>query len=570
MGADLRLIALLLLLFFVQSAWAADAECGYDTDHNGSITLCSNGDNDRDGFTTAQGDCDDTSDQIYPGRATSTGCSANEAKDCPLSGTGTYSACSSGGWKPEGCTTPFYIATTGNNSNAGTVAAPWLNYLMFVTRFSGGAPAGARDPVAGDCFIFRTGTYSDTYTYDAATMALFIRNKDGTAGSPIQIAAFPGEVVNFDPSSAVPPIAILQSDYFRVIGVQAHDTNGVGTYTGNNGAINFAESPFGRMHGNTIYNIDGNQAGNLAGIHTNDCDDCQVTNNIIYDVYDRTNDAGAGTTENNSGIVDFNSNNLRIARNKITNTATGESNCIKKKHTNTTVTTRAEIDWNYCYKTIPDLESYALGFSGAVNLHHNKTAGLGAGNYSLSTRDFGGPANFSIDSVVEYNDFDAGINYRPSKDSSGGATTFANFVTRYNLIQDARASGNIISFCPDGTEAYYTDLVTGAKVTWNNNCYDLPNIATFPYDVFGNPSGGTTYCGVGSAGASGAAGTTFAGWAETGASETSFTYDSNGVPSACATRGRFVNFGAGGGGGGGSSSSARKGQKNGSARKGQK
>jgi hypothetical protein len=565
-GAGLVRLIALIVLFFVQSAWAVDAECGYDTDHDGTITLCTNGDNDRDGFTTAQGDCDDTNDAIYPGRATTTGCSANEAKDCPLSGSGVYSACSSGGWKPEGCTTPFYIAATGgNNSNAGTIAAPWLNYLMFVTRYSGGEPPGARNPVAGDCFIFRTGTYSDTYTYDASTMGLFIRNKDGTSGSPIQIAAFPGEVVNFDPSTAVPPIAILQSDYWRVIGVRASNTNGVGTYTGNNGAINLTEDLGSRVHGTTIFNIDGNQAGNLAGIHTNDCDDCQVTNNHIYDVYDSAADGGAGTTENNSAIVDFNSSNLRIARNKITNSATGRSNCIKKKHCNTTVTTRTEIDWNYCYQATPDLESYVIGSCGSLSLHHNKTAGTPAGNYALSTRDFGGPTNFSLASVVEYNDFDAGVNYRPSKDSAGGATTFANFVTQYNLIKDSRASGNMISFCPDGTEAYFTDLVTGAKTTWNNNCYDLPNVATFPYDVFGNPSGGTTYCGIGTAGASGAAGTTFAGWAETGSSETSFTYDSNGVPSACTDRGRFVGFAGGGG-----SASARKGQKGGSGRKGQK
>ena len=541
--------ALLLALFFLvpRLAFGADAYCGLDTDHNGSITTCSNTvrssrDDDRDGFTIAEGDCDDTNDRIYPGMATSSGCSANEAKNCPLSGTGTYTACSSGGWKPEGCTTAYYIATTGSNAASGAVGAPWLNQLNFTTYYNvGDRPATYHDPAAGECFIFRAGTYSTTYTYDASTMHVFFRAKSGTSGSPIQIVGFPGETVIFDPSTAVPPLAILQSNYWRVFGLQFSDTNGVGTYTGNNGAVNVSESTGVRVHGNLIYNIDGNQSGNLAGIHYNGTTDGQITNNTIYDVYDRTNSSGGTLSENNSGILDFNSSNLRIARNKILNSTTLKSNCIKKKHSNSNVTTRPEIDWNYCYKA-DGADGYSFGFSGSAYAHHNFCSDNNSGSYCLALRDFGGTTNFTLESVFEYNDFlSGGLNYRPSKEYTG-LTTFDNFITRYNIIVDSRSSGDFLTVCANGSNAYHTDLITGGKMTWDHNCYDLPSLATFPVNIFGNNPGSASFCGSGTSNNDGTTYSTFAGWGETGATETAPNMDSNGVPqaAACTSMGRFA------------------------------
>lgn len=548
----MRLIAL-IILFFAQSAFAADYQCGLDTDHNNTITQCTNGDNDRDGFTTAQGDCDDTNPAIYPGRSTATGCSANEAKQCPLSGTGSYTACSSGGWKPEKCTTPYYIATTGSNAAAGTVGAPWLNTLNFTTYYNvGDRPGTYHDPVAGDCFIFRTGTYSTTYTYDAGKFLMFLRGKSGSsATNPIQIVSFPGEVVNFQPAvvTDAAPVSILQSNYVWLIGFQAHDANGIGYQVGNNGAINYAEGASGKIDGLTIYNIDGNQSGNLAAIHTNNAHFISVTNNNIWDVYDRSSFAGAGLTENNSGIVDFDSSSATFARNQILNTTTGKSNCIKKKHSNTAITVRPEVDWNYCYKA-DGAGGYTYASSGSWYLHHNWCDGNGAGSYCASFRDYGGTTNFTQDSTVEYNDFmSGGFDYRPTK-VYAGSTTFGNFVSQYNLIKDSRTSGNLISFCHDGPDAYFTDLIasgtinTGTdKLHWNNNCYYAPSAGSFTVDIFAQTSGTANYCGSGAAiGPLGATTTTFGAWAEPSSVNADMNVDSNGVPQtvSCQAMGRFV------------------------------
>lgn len=581
---------LAILLSLCSTAGAVDDYCGLDTDHNGSITLCTNGDNDRDGFTVAQGDCDDTDPNYYPGRGRATGCSANEAKNCPLSGSGVETACSSGGWKPEGCTTAYYMDITAANNNSATPtnpSTPWKNQLCFTSYYNvGDRPACYHDPVAGDCLVARAGTYGDVYTYDTGGFGFFLRNKSGTSGSPIQVAAFPGETVNFQPSTVTyPAVSVLSSDYVRLIGFQVHDARGVGYQTGNNGAVNINGGTGDRVVGLTIYNIDGNQSGNLAGIHTNGTTNAQITNNNIWDVGDTCTDNGGnsentcggtctgggtctnGTSENNSGIVDFDSQNLRIARNKILNSAIGKSNCIKKKHTNNSVTTRTEIDWNWCYKTKPDLETYAFGFSGSVWLHHNWVGGLPAGAAALQFRDFGGQTNFTQNSLIEYNTFaTGGFDYRPSKEYV--ANTFANFTTQKNIIIDERSSGNIISVCPDGSNAYHTDLISGAKMTWNNNCYDLPNLGTFPVTIFGNNPGAASYCGSGATNNAGATYSTLAGWGETGAVEAAPALDSNQVPatSSCSTFGLFGDWTGGGSGGG--STSRRKGQFRKSGRKG--
>lgn len=550
-------IILLIILFFIETAYAADYQCGLDTDHSGTITQCSNAvrgsfDNDRDGFTVADGDCDDTDPNIYPGRSTHTGCSANEAKQCPLSGTGTYTACSSGGWKPEKCTTPYYVdGATGNNANPGTVGSPWLNQLCFTSYYNvPDRPACYHDPVAGDCFVFRTGTYSTTYAYDAQGFVLFLRGKSGTSGSPIQAVAFPGEVVNIKTTDATrPALSILQGNYDWLIGLQVHDSLGIGYQTGNNGGINYASGTGGKIDGNLIYNIDGDQSGNLAGIHSNGNTNLQISNNQIYDVYDRTSLAGSGLTENNSAIVDFDSTNLRIARNQILNTTAGRSNCIKKKHSNTAILTRPEVDWNYCYKA-DGSDGYTYAASGSWYLHNNWCDGNVAGSSCASFRDYGGTTNFTQDSNIEYNDFmSGGLDYRPTK-VYVGSTTFGNFTTRYNLVVDNRSSGNIISFCHDGPDSYFTDLIasgtinTGSnKLQYSTDCYYAPNLGSFSVDIFSQTSGASNYCDSGNtAGPLGATTTTFGAWAEPASINANPSVDSNGVPqtASCQVMGRFV------------------------------
>lgn len=68
----------------------------------------------------------------------------------------------------------YYVATTGNNNNAGTEASPWLTVFKAVDTM-----------VAGDTTYVRAGTYTET------SELRFKRS--GTASAPITLSAYPGE-----------------------------------------------------------------------------------------------------------------------------------------------------------------------------------------------------------------------------------------------------------------------------------------------------------------------------------------------------------------------------------------
>lgn len=74
----------------------------------------------------------------------------------------------------------FYVATTGDDANAGTLASPWktLNHAM------GAVPAGAT-------IYARGGTYSESVT----------ASKSGVAGTPITLTSYPSELAIIDGTS---------------------------------------------------------------------------------------------------------------------------------------------------------------------------------------------------------------------------------------------------------------------------------------------------------------------------------------------------------------------------------
>lgn len=94
--------------------------------------------------------------------------------------------------------TTYYVATPangGNDSNAGTISSPFASWNKLSSVL-----------VAGDIAYIRGGTYRTTFT-TSANQYLNFTNLKGTSGSPITIAAYPGEkpVFNLDnmgPSTA--------------------------------------------------------------------------------------------------------------------------------------------------------------------------------------------------------------------------------------------------------------------------------------------------------------------------------------------------------------------------------
>jgi hypothetical protein len=86
----------------------------------------------------------------------------------------------------------YYVSPTGNDSNAGTQAAPWQTFAK--------AQSVA---VADDTVYFRSGSYLFTAGLNSCasmtdTVNVITLNKSGTAGKPIRYFAYPGETPVFD------------------------------------------------------------------------------------------------------------------------------------------------------------------------------------------------------------------------------------------------------------------------------------------------------------------------------------------------------------------------------------
>ncbi|MGA2192855.1 MAG: right-handed parallel beta-helix repeat-containing protein [Nitrospirota bacterium] len=78
----------------------------------------------------------------------------------------------------------YYIATTGSDSNSGTITSPWLTLAH-----------GAAALHVGDTLYVRGGTYTGQGSSNGISMA------SGTASAPITIMAYPGETPVFDGTS---------------------------------------------------------------------------------------------------------------------------------------------------------------------------------------------------------------------------------------------------------------------------------------------------------------------------------------------------------------------------------
>jgi hypothetical protein len=78
----------------------------------------------------------------------------------------------------------YYVATTGDNGAAGTIAAPWATWHYAFNQLT-----------AGDTLYIRGGTYTPASTnVSGAYFGARVSNIDGTANDPIVVLNYPGEV----------------------------------------------------------------------------------------------------------------------------------------------------------------------------------------------------------------------------------------------------------------------------------------------------------------------------------------------------------------------------------------
>lgn len=86
----------------------------------------------------------------------------------------------------------FYVSTTGSNSNAGTLAAPWLTLCYATSQL-----------IAGDTLYIRGGTWTGTSNrIDSQSCTV----PSGSSSNPLTISAYTGETVTIQPPNGEPGI----------------------------------------------------------------------------------------------------------------------------------------------------------------------------------------------------------------------------------------------------------------------------------------------------------------------------------------------------------------------------
>jgi uncharacterized repeat protein (TIGR02059 family) len=82
----------------------------------------------------------------------------------------------------------YYVSTTGNDSNPGTIASPWATWQYAFNKLS-----------AGDVLYIRGGIYSPTGTLSGGVYSgVRMVSRNGSAGKEIQILAYSGEIPIMD------------------------------------------------------------------------------------------------------------------------------------------------------------------------------------------------------------------------------------------------------------------------------------------------------------------------------------------------------------------------------------
>ena len=451
---------------------------GVDQDCNGSDLLCPGNDRDRDGYTSSQ-DCDDGNRKVYPGVSVS--CQAS----C---GTGTQTCQASGSFSTCSCTPLceatnggkcYYISKlTGSDSNPGTFNAPWKTYLNFVTYYStSDRPANWVNLQAGDVVYFMSGVYTETYSYQSNTRAIFFRGLNRS--SPVTLKAYPGANPVFSPDQPTSAMYFLQSGNIHIDGLELLDAD--------TSAFKVNESSNIELRNSRIHQTDGVDNHNLAGVFISSSQHINVHHNFIHDNYDRTNaDTGGNKTENSRNIVLFRGGHNRIHHNVIFQTppitATKTGGCITYKHSSDISNATFEVDhnifWNCAFNAIGSGTWHS-------RIHHNLIIDSGP----ITFKDFGGLTH-NEDNIVEYNTIvrTYGLSYIPT--TAWGA--IGNLTYRNNIVTDEQvynpAVQGIIRVSVYGSDALYNDVIGGNKVNFNSNCYHNPN-STPLFNIFGRNGG---------------------------------------------------------------------------------
>lgn len=206
-------------------------------------------------------------------------------------------------WDPTGslgaAVADFYVATTGNDSNDGSIGSPWLTIQK-----------AADTLVAGEIVDIRGGTY----TSQGATSSGVKPVNSGTAGNRITYRAFSGETPIIDQLDAKTGITIHGKSYITIDGLEIKNCTEGGIYARDGQGTNDNLV----IQNNNVHDIDGSAGQNVAAILLSNVSNSLIENNIGTTIrVDGVNNANGG------GIVGFRVWNTTVENNTFSDTYNG-------------------------------------------------------------------------------------------------------------------------------------------------------------------------------------------------------------------------------------------------------
>lgn len=501
------------------------ADAVYST---GCDMLAPEPDKDRDGYNSdgsigaagvAQKDCDDTNRTIYPGVHRKGACTGSDYQTCQT--TGSWNACQTGPLcESTGSGICKYVdCGSGNDSNSGTYASPYLT-LGKVSGGSGGSPPASPYTLGAGDVVYVIGTTACTTTFNASiggftVPVLFEGASNGTATDKIQVKLYPGATATASVTNGTP--FYITGDYYKIHGFTGSTTysSSVKTsYVHANGATGLEVSNLkvtaAVFHGDYNNGCISTEHSNASNIHHNYFGDCTVSTGTL--------DNGAGiiwlddediATEGADHQASFNT----IYYNAYSNAVNGA--CWRTKHGVDLGDSGANghrVNYSTCVNSRYGIAINSSGIRFKRNAVFNDGTGndLGASYQIIARIWVDGFTTPHEDNIIEDSTFyNMSMLWwqEPSYTSAAEKLTFRN-----NVVWDNDAAyglGNdegIISIDPYGSNAQKTQLETNSSLAINNNCYWNAS-AVLNFNYYGEAAGGH-----GPAGAAGSQSYTFANW----------------------------------------------------------
>lgn len=419
---------------------------------NGCDRKCPGVDKDDDGYTsdgslgtagTTNTDCDDTRRDVYPGvYVPNSWTTPTGYKLCQTNG--------SYGSTTLNATTPLCEATgsgvckyigcaSGNNSNSGTYASPYLT-IGKVSGGSSGSPPASPYSLNPDDFVYLLdGTCSTTFTAGDGDKYVGDFTRDGTSGHPITIKNYPGStaaVVTTDGGG----FRLNSVDYYNFQNIQMStsntgSTNSLGIFALNGSNVNVTRSYF---YDSNLYGDNNNSCVHFAHMNGGTVDhswfkECKAN---------RGNLQGGNPIEwlDDDGIAtECQNHSAKWNTFWFSSFSSSYGGCLYQKHGCTDSDVGAN-NHPIMYNSLSNCTAGVWWNSSAIRFQDNVVAASGAGTGDSCFRLFyNGDSGPQEDNQITYNTIlDCGNAFSSSYPWYGN--TSDEMLFNHNLIRDPRSS----------------------------------------------------------------------------------------------------------------------------------